>query len=55
MPLPVLTVCTGTGVGSLPISRNADGLPGFTAQLTGGNTLSEVHHPVLTANGPHLK
>ncbi len=51
---PLQTACAGTGVGSVSVSGDADGLPGFPAQFTRGHTLSEVHGPILTADGKHL-
>lgn len=51
---PLQAVGAGTGVGSVSVSGNADGLPGFPTEFTGGHTLSEVYRPVLTADAPHL-
>lgn len=53
--LPLQAACAGTGVGSISISRDADGLPGLPAEFAGGHTLAEVHRPILTANRKHLR
>lgn len=52
--LPLQAACAGTGVGSIPVARDADGLPGLPTQFAGGHTLAEVHRPILTANSQHL-
>lgn len=52
--LPLKAACAGTGVGSISISWDANGLPGFPAELAGGHALAEVHRPILTANSQHL-
>lgn len=52
--LPLQAVCACTGVGSVSVSGDGDGLPGFPTQFTGGHTLSEVHRPILAADSKHL-
>lgn len=52
---PVQTATAGGGVGpDVSVSGHVDSLPGFTTQLTGGHTLTEIHCSVLTADTPHL-
>lgn len=51
---PLLAVCAGTGVGSIYISGDTDGLPCFPTQFTGGHTLPKAHRPVLTADSKDL-